>query len=56
MINYSMAGRTYRCLHGNPLYLFDNGLSYSTFNFTNAYTLQKFMVDKLMIEDTDSRL
>ncbi|XP_078336442.1 uncharacterized protein LOC111101492 [Crassostrea virginica] len=37
MVNYSMVGRTYRYFHGNPLYPFGYGLSYSTFNFTNAW-------------------
>ena len=37
MVNYSMAGRTYRYFHGNPLYPFGYGLSYSMFNFTNAW-------------------
>ena len=37
MVNYSMAGRTYRYFRGNPLYPFGYGLSYSTFNFTYAW-------------------
>nr|XP_011418650.2 xylan 1,4-beta-xylosidase [Crassostrea gigas] len=37
MVNYSMEGRTYRYFHGDPLYPFGYGLSYSTFNFTNAW-------------------
>ncbi|XP_048769851.1 xylan 1,4-beta-xylosidase-like [Ostrea edulis] len=37
MINYSMTGRTYRYFHGDPLYPFGYGLSYTTFNFTNAW-------------------
>ncbi|XP_062586657.1 uncharacterized protein LOC134248260 [Saccostrea cucullata] len=37
MVNYSMANRTYRYFHGNPLYPFGYGLSYSRFNYTNAW-------------------
>ena len=37
MVNYSMVGRTYRYFHGNPLYPFGYGLSYSMFNFTYAW-------------------
>lgn len=37
MVNYNMEGRTYRYFHGDPLYPFGYGLSYSTFNFTNAW-------------------
>lgn len=32
-----MTGRTYRYFHGDPLYPFGYGLSYTTFNFTNAW-------------------
>ncbi|PVD28391.1 hypothetical protein C0Q70_10978 [Pomacea canaliculata] len=35
MVNYSMAGRTYRYFHGDPLYPFGYGLSYSAFLYSN---------------------
>nr|KAG5694878.1 hypothetical protein BaRGS_029495 [Batillaria attramentaria] len=35
MVNYSMAGRTYRYFDGVPLYPFGFGLSYSSFHYTS---------------------
>jgi beta-glucosidase len=37
--DYSMKGRTYRYFHGEPLYTFGYGLSYSTFAFSNLRLL-----------------
>jgi beta-glucosidase len=34
--DYSMAGRTYRFFHGQPLYRFGYGLSYSTFRYSHV--------------------
>lgn len=35
--DYSMKGRTYRYFHGDPLYTFGYGLSYSTFAFSDLH-------------------
>jgi beta-glucosidase len=36
--SYDMAGRTYRFFHGEPLYAFGHGLSYTTFDYANLRT------------------
>ena len=39
MVNYSMQGRTYRFFEGDPLYLFDYGLTYTTFEYLDLILL-----------------
>ena len=37
MVNYSMEGRTYQYFHGEPLYPFGYGLSYSNFQYITMF-------------------
>jgi beta-glucosidase len=39
--DYAMNGRTYRYFHGQPLFPFGHGLSYTTFEFENLMVQQK---------------
>ena len=44
--NYDMEGRTYRYFHGEPLYPFGYGLSYSSFNYTNLQIPKKVAMNE----------
>jgi beta-glucosidase len=55
--DYAMKGRTYRYFHGDPLYTFGYGLSYSTFQYSGLHVQRTAMGAEISarVKNTSSR-